>query len=388
MRTREHVVLGALTGGPPTQAERTIDALERQRAPRGQRARVPQWAICPPCFYIGSSQTRDATPFSHPPRARVSFSLLPSFRPPSPSMEGRTIAKSPFIAGAVAVVALTALACVRVVPMQHVGVYVRAGKLLASVDPPGVHFYVPFLTAAHNIFTGIDHDTVPPSRDRLTHCRASDGGNFGIRLSVSNRLASRHVLATLAQFGIKYDAVPIYHQVSSSVKDVCSNMTSHDLAIAHFDRLDDAFAEQLRERQRVLNSSMEIVQVMIVDMQIPTELDEWFSAQAKERARQKALMEQRKADEEQIRNARQLHQAEMEKLETETYSAARRAMLTAEGTYNASRKAAEARKYEKELEAAADAAWLTPARLQFTEATADPLSLLIRRIKTAFSAQE
>ena len=118
---------------------------------------------------------------------------------------------------------------IRIVPSQHVGVYYRAGKLLNMTSPPGLHSYVPLYTKPISIFTGIDNDIVPPSRMPLTDCRSKDGGRFGVRVDVSNRLAAEDVVETLLEFGVNYDAITIFQQVDSYVKDVCSRLTSHEI---------------------------------------------------------------------------------------------------------------------------------------------------------------
>jgi regulator of protease activity HflC (stomatin/prohibitin superfamily) len=237
----------------------------------------------------------------------------------------------------------------------------------------------------HDIFTGIDNDVVPPHGEALIACRSKDGGSFGIRTDVSNRLDQRHVVDTLDKFGLSYDKITIYQQVASSVKDVCSSWTSHEIAIELFDKLDDKIADNIRERQvSILSSSVEIVQVKIVDLQIPEDLSRWFARQASERARLRALVEERKADEEKINNERQLYEAQITAEEARTMSVARKRVIEAEGHHNATRLEADALHYQKLQEALADAQWLSPARIRFTETAADPVSMLIKKVRVAF----
>lgn len=268
------------------------------------------------------------------------------------------------------------------VPTQHVGVYWRFNRLLDVVATPGLHVYIPVITRAKNVYVGIDKDVVPSHS--LTHCRSKDGGNFGIRVDVSNRLSADNVIETLTIFGERYDEVTIYNQVPSSVKEVCSNMSSHDIAIAYLEELDDRILSKMRDRQSYLGSSVEIVQVMIVDLQIPPALDAQFANQSTERARVLSLKEERIAESERLRNVRQLYEAKHEQEEAEVLCDARKRVIDAEGRANASRINAEALRHSKEQEALADKTWLTDARVRFTEATSAPLKVLLHQVVGAF----
>jgi regulator of protease activity HflC (stomatin/prohibitin superfamily) len=272
---------------------------------------------------------------------------------------------------------------IRIVPFQHVGVYIRHGSLLPHVLAPGMAFYWPILTHPHDVFTGIDHDIVPPSSAPLLECRTLDGGIFAMRFDVSNRLNATHVLQTLNVFGLQYDRSTIYDQVTVAVKDVCSKMSSHDIAIEQYDRIDDLIADKLRERQQTLGSKVEIVQIKIQTMNIPAELNQWFARQASERARRRALIEERESTREETENNRLLHIAALYKNETLQHNDALLQVIKARAEFNVSRIKADAQLYAKKQEAEGDAVWLTSQRLRLEEIRVDPMTVIIHRIKVA-----
>lgn len=265
---------------------------------------------------------------------------------------------------------------------QHVGVYVRTGRLLARLDDPGLSFYWPLLTRTHDVFTGIDHDVIPPAAQAPTDCRSKDGGLFRVRVDVSNRLRKEHVIDTVRRFGLAYDQVTIYDQAASSIKDVCSKMTSHEIAIEKYDSLDDSIAEKMRERvSNILEAAVEIVQVKILDIVIPEDLNRIFAEQAVEWARKRALIAQREADEEKITNERKLHDAQLAREEAARSSEARKVVVDAEARKCASRLNADAIEYSKTKEALVDKAWLTEERIRYEETKSDPVSVLLRKIR-------
>jgi regulator of protease activity HflC (stomatin/prohibitin superfamily) len=271
---------------------------------------------------------------------------------------------------------------VRVVRNQHVGIYIRSGRLLKRLDDPGLTFYWPLLTRTHDVFTGIDHDVIPPMAEAPTDCRSKDGGLFRLRVDVSNRLRKEHIIDTVRRFGLAYDQVTIYDQAASSIKDVCSKMTSHEIAIEKYDSLDDSIAEKMRERVRaILEASVEIVQVKILDLAIPEDLNRIFAEQAVERARKRALIAQREADEEKITNERKLHEAKLAREEAARESEARKLIVDAKARKSAAQLDADAVKYSKTTEAQADKVWLTDERVRLEEARSDPVTVLLWKVR-------
>ena len=151
---------------------------------------------------------------------------------------------------------------IHIVPHLHVGVYLRNGHFLPYTRCPGLHFHAPFLTQAHDVFLGLDHDIAPPVHLDATDCRSIDGSVFGVRLDVLNKLDGEQVLETINRFGLQYDRITIYDQVAPAVKRVCSQLSAHDIAISRFHELDELLAQEIRLAQRnILNSSVRIVQV-------------------------------------------------------------------------------------------------------------------------------
>lgn len=204
-----------------------------------------------------------------------------------------------------------------------------------------------------------------------------------MRFDVSNRLNATHVLETLNVFGLQYDRSTIYDQVAVAVKDVCSKMSSHDIAIEQYDKIDDLIADKLRERQEILGSKVEIVQIKIQTMNIPTELNQWFARQASERARRRALIEEREATREETENNRLLHNAALHKKETLERNEALLQVIKAEADFNVSRITSDAQLYAKKQEAEGDSVWLSSQRLRLEEIRSDPMTLLIQRMKAA-----
>jgi len=274
---------------------------------------------------------------------------------------------------------------IRLVPHRHVGAYVRCGRLVQHLDEPGLRFYNPFLTKTHNLFLGLDHDVVPPWDMEGLACRSLDGSLFRMRVDVLNRLDGEHALDTLNRFGIHYDQITIYDQVGPAVKKVCSKLSAHDLAIGRFDEVDDLVADKMRDAQKeILNSSVRIVQLKILDLHVPEVLATQFAAMAALKAEQLTHIERRKLNQENDTNKRLLLEASLER---ETWEAAVRRNLSLEqarGEAEVRKIGAEARKNERLSEAQADEAWLgNKERSRIELARLNPLGSLIGAVRVA-----
>mmetsp|Transcript_135002 Transcript_135002/g.238832 ORF Transcript_135002/g.238832 Transcript_135002/m.238832 type:complete len:332 (+) Transcript_135002:92-1087(+) len=288
---------------------------------------------------------------------------------------------------------------VNVIPERHVGVYYWNGALQPGVFEPGLHWHLSGLgSRKEHIFVGIDRDRVPPqgSREKYLSCRSKDGSSFKFILEVSNRLHREHVWETIKVHGLRYDEETIYNQAEPAMKDVCANMTADEIALHKYHELDDRVREQLILRQaHILKSNVEIVQVKIVEMVVPRDLDDAYQKQAAARARRAALIEERLADQEAIRNEqakadgmleikRRSHEADLELQQKAAEADAKMLILKAEAQRNATLIEAKADAESKGLDAKANQAWLSEAQLRRLESEQFSVLTIIKKVKAAW----
>ena len=96
-------------------------------------------------------------------------------------------------------------------------------------------------TTAHHIYTGIDHDIIPP-------CRSADGTEFRIKFQVSNRLDQNHAWKKVNMFGEKPDRELIYNQAGHALKEVCARKKSKAIAQTEFHLLDVDILEEMKNK--------------------------------------------------------------------------------------------------------------------------------------------
>jgi len=291
---------------------------------------------------------------------------------------------------------LQVLPWIQLVPERHVALFYWNGALQPGVFGPGLHWYGRGLGSTSSlIFVGVDRDKVPEHGERHLSCKSRDGSNFKFMLEVANRLDPEHVWETIKTHGAEYDVVTIYNQAEPAMKEVCANMTADEIAIHKYHELDDLLREQLILKQKELKSHVEIVQVKILEMIVPPDLDASYQRQAAAKARRQALIEERSADQEQIRNEqlkadseleikRKADEAELHHKEKCAESENRLSVLKAEADRNVTLLKAEAEAERKKIDAKANEIWLSEKQLQLKDSENLSIFHLIARFKNAW----
>ncbi len=101
-----------------------------------------------------------------------------------------------------------------------------------------------------------------------------------------------HVHAVVSRFGAHYDQKCIYDQVKYLISTICSEHTSHELAISKFNLLDDMLLDHLRSIQKEWHTNVQIVNVRVYKPLLPKSLAAAYQQQATERALKKAKVEE------------------------------------------------------------------------------------------------
>lgn len=124
-------------------------------------------------------------------------------------------------------------------------------------------------------------------------CGAKDGTNIEFpSIEIGNTLPVDRAHAVVKQYGADYDQFLVFKQVQYVANGLCSQFSSHEIAIEKFNDLDDHIKSQLEEIQNDLNTGLEIGFVRIAKPKLPEHLSDAYQRQAKERALKKAKEEE------------------------------------------------------------------------------------------------
>merc|ERR1712228_1154729 len=122
---------------------------------------------------------------------------------------------------------------------------------------------------------------------------AKDGTNIEFpSIEIGNTLPIDKAHAVVKEYGADYDQFLVYKQVQYVTNGLCSQFTSHEIAIEKFNIMDDHIKEQLEEIQTELNTGLKIGFVRIAKPNLPAHLSDAYQRQAKERALKKAKEEE------------------------------------------------------------------------------------------------
>ena len=99
----------------------------------------------------------------------------------------------------------------------HKCVYYRGGQLLNSINEPGFHLKMPFITSHYNV-------QVTWQTDKLMNviCGSSRGGQAYLDIEVVNKLSSEKkcILDVIGEHTIDYDKPLIFDYIQTSTEDI------------------------------------------------------------------------------------------------------------------------------------------------------------------------
>jgi len=226
-------------------------------------------------------------------------------------------------ASAIIVFALTIFAvivynfkCWHIVNEGHVGFYYQFGKMMDAMTEPGLHYkFPPPITSSIQVYVRPQVDSV-----KRVKCGAKDGTNIEFpNIEIGNTLPTESAHGVVKKYGADYDQFLVFKQVQYVTNAICSQYTSHEIAIEKFNEIDDRIKAELEQIQTDLNTGLKIGFVRIAKPKLPEHLSDAYQRQAKERALKKAKEEEFKRiqqenlnEEEKVRGvaARELLQAQ------------------------------------------------------------------------------
>eukprot|EP01084_Bolivina_argentea_P133515 235623_1 len=157
------------------------------------------------------------------------------------------------------------------------------------MSEPGLHFKLP-----PPITTSIQA-YIRPQVDSVKHvkCGAKDGTNIEFpSIEIGNTLPLDKAHGVVKKYGADYDQFLVFKQVQYVTNGLCSQFTSHEIAIEKFNDMDDHIKSQLEEIQTELDTGLQIGFVRIAKPRLPDHLSDAYQRQAKERALKKAKEEE------------------------------------------------------------------------------------------------
>jgi hypothetical protein len=277
-----------------------------------------------------------------------------------------------------------------VVPARHQAIWTQFQRVkYDETSSPGFYWKSPLVKGIH-MFTGPDKDEVSYT------CGTKDGITFKGKVAITNQLLPENVLESYSIHGENPDKANIYDMAEFLMQSICAEMTAREFLVDKFTDIDDLLYDALVEAQTKAKSGLKIEPGKVkVFKPVPTNsnigdvikmeaehrqstrtADEEQKLNAKQAvlaadkqqateklARLRNIAEQlRRTDSQEKELARQKDKLNAEKERAEIRHEMDRAQAKKEA--DVTNTLAEARKKEKILEAEANVAYLTPAKLQ------------------------
>lgn len=197
------------------------------------------------------------------------------------------------ITGVIIVGAISVLAQLftfwHVVEEGYCGFYYQFGRLLDTYTQPGLHVRLPPpITTAISVYVRPQVDSVENVK-----CGTKDGTLILFpNIEVGNTLPESHAHKVIKEYGAVYDQFLVFKQVQYITNALCSEYTSHEIAIEKFNQFDDLVKDDLETIQKELGTGLLIDFVRIAKPSLPKALDDAYQRQAAERALKKAKEEE------------------------------------------------------------------------------------------------
>ena len=163
----------------------------------------------------------------------------------------------------------------------HVGVYYRAGRLLPHINPPGLHYKVPFIDTVELVQTTVQTDKV------LNIPCGTAGGvviNFG-QIEVVNRLRAEYVYDTVKNYTTAYDKIMIFDKVHHLINQFCSSHTLQEIYIDLFSTVDDELGKALLTDANLQCPGLEIISVRVTKPILPPIISANYEAMEAEKTK-------------------------------------------------------------------------------------------------------
>nr|POF25939.1 erlin-2 [Quercus suber] len=157
-------------------------------------------------------------------------------------------------------------------------VYWRGGALLKTINDPGFHLKLPFITR----YELVQVSDIP--------CGTKGGVMINFeKIEVINRLHKDYVHDTLLKYGEQYDKIWIYEKIHYEINQFCNSHSLQQVYIDVFDQIDEKMKDALQGDCRGNAPGIEIISVHVTKPTIPESIRRNFEQLEEERI--KKLME-------------------------------------------------------------------------------------------------
>lgn len=192
----------------------------------------------------------------------------------------------------------------------HVGVYYRGGALLSSVNGPGYHFMIPFLTTFRSVQTTLQTDEV-----KNVPCGTSGGVMIYFdRIEVVNKLDSMSVFDIVKNYTADYDKTLIYNKVHHELNQFCSVHNLQEVYIDLFDQIDENLKSALQRDLVAMAPGLVVQAVRVTKPKIPEQIRKNYELMEGERTKLLISIEKQKVIEKEAETERKKAIIEAEKV--------------------------------------------------------------------------
>ena len=244
-------------------------------------------------------------------------------------------------------------ALIHTVPEGSIGINYRNGRLENKTYPPGRCGYIPLIDHMSDVNIRIQVDDV-----QGIVCTPAEGSIMVFRILVNNQLKKQYVIDNVRAYGEIYDEFLLKQPIIQKMTEWCTDKTFKEIFNTNWETLDTLIVEHLKEYQTEQNTNLEINSVTVFKPQIDKQIQENFNIATQEKTKRETELETRKrvleeettkrlleeSEEEKKKSIAKIHneklieqreaEAEMKKIEAESYSYATKVRADADAYYN------------------------------------------------------
>ncbi|XP_010554285.1 PREDICTED: erlin-1 [Tarenaya hassleriana] len=210
---------------------------------------------------------------------------------------------------AIATVVMSPTSILHQVPEGHVGAYWRGGALLNTINEPGFHLKLPFITHYEPVQVTLQTDQV-----KDIPCGTKGGVMITFdKIEVVNRLRKDYVYETLLNYGVDYDNTWIYDKIHHEINQFCSSHSLQQVYIDIFDQIDERMKDALQADCTRYAPGIEIISVRVTKPKIPESVRRNFEQMEEERTKVLIAMEKQRVAEKEAETKKIMAISEAEK---------------------------------------------------------------------------
>ncbi|KAF6020733.1 ERLIN2 [Bugula neritina] len=191
----------------------------------------------------------------------------------------------------------------------HVGVYYRGGALLSTVNGPGYHLMMPFVTIFRSVQTTMQTDEV-----KNVPCGTSGGVMIYFdRVEVVNILKTSAAYDIVKNYTADYDRTLIYNKIHHELNQFCSVHTLQEVYIDLFDQIDENLKLALQDDLDKLAPGLIVQAVRVTKPKIPETIRKNYEEMEQEKTKLLIAVQRQKVIEKEAETERKRAIIEAEK---------------------------------------------------------------------------